>query len=73
MIGGKRFNIAGAIILWRGAIMKPEWLDPYVQNIGNQVNLPGNNSCSRDPIVAIGFALDKQIEGSIPVLFVVSS
>ena len=51
-------NMAGALLLWRGAPMKQEWIQPYIDSVGKDiVCLPGNTSCSRDPRVALKFAL----------------
>merc|ERR1719240_2567906 len=36
----------------------------------SRVHLPGNTSCSRDPKVALGFALDNISGDKTPVLFV---
>jgi len=44
-------------LLWRGAMMKREWIAPYSQNIGKHVRLQGYTSCSRDPKVGLDFAM----------------
>ena len=36
--------------------MKQEWLDPWIQSVGKEVCIPGNNSCSQNLKVALGFA-----------------
>ena len=48
-------NLGGSFILWRGAAMKDAWVDPYCNQVGQQINLPGSNSCSKSPIVALQF------------------
>ena len=59
MIGGVEWNLSGAYLLWRGAAMKEEWITPFQKKVGNSfINLPGNTSCSRDPKIALGFALN---------------
>ena len=30
-IGGVDFNLAGIFLVWRGVLMKKEWIIPYVQ------------------------------------------
>merc|ERR1719240_812926 len=53
--------------------MKQEWINPYLENVGgDSVFIPGNTSCSRNPKVALGFALDEVKEDFIPVLFVIA-
>lgn len=59
-------------MLWRGAGMKYEWIAPFVNNIGMNVNLPGNQSTSRSPQVALGFATKNLKPDFSPVLFVIS-
>ena len=44
--GGVSFNMAGSFLLFRGAQMKEEWIKPYVGVVGQEILLPGNNSCS---------------------------
>ena len=63
MIGGAAWNLAGSFLLWRGCKMQQEWLNPYFDNVGEDVCLPGNISCSRNPKVGLGFALDDIKEG----------
>lgn len=54
IFGGVNRNLAGALLLWRGASMKEEWLVPYYDRLGkNKIGLPGNTSCSRDIKVAL--------------------
>jgi len=53
-------------------MMKPEWIAPYIKNIGKRVCLQGYTSCSRDPKVGLKFALQNQKPDQTPVLFVVA-
>ena len=51
--------------------MKKEWLFPYEASVGaGTVYLPGNQSCSRDPKVALGFATSSKDLERVPVLFI---
>lgn len=59
-------------MLWRGAQMKQEWLKPYFDNISEFVKLPGSNSTSKNPCVALGFALDDKRAGFISTLFAIT-
>ncbi len=81
-VGG---NIAGIFLLWRGPIMKSEWVLPYEQNTFNHVfkkgdnkgkplyvHLPGNQSCSQNLKVALRFAIGNRKEDYISTLFVIS-
>ena len=53
--------------------MRHDWITPYLNNAGRyEVKIPGNTSCSRNPKVALGFALDEVKEDFIPVLFVIA-
>ena len=53
--------------------MRHEWITPYLKKVGESyVCIPGNTSCSRNPKVALGFALDEVKEDFIPVLFVIA-
>ena len=57
---GVDLNLAGAFLLWRGAPMRNEWIEPYVNQVGRGiVYMAGNSSCSRDPKVALMFAFAK--------------
>ena len=59
-------------MVWRGASMMPEWIQPFKQAIGsdNFVCLPGSTSTSRSPAVALKFALpENPSPGSLPVIF----
>ena len=65
-----KFNLGGAFLLWRGAPMKQEWIDPYIANIGTHwVKLPGTTSTSRNPLVALNFSLGTTKPDCTPVLF----
>lgn len=71
-IGSAKANLSGCFLLFRGAQMKPEWIKPYKDNVGKApVFLPGNTSTSRNPLVALGFALDKPTKVDfVPVIYV---
>ena len=69
---GECLNIGGSFMLFRGAPMKDEWVQPYVDRVGGEVGLPGNNSCSKSPVVALGFALNEPKKDMKPTLFVIS-
>merc|ERR1712224_426390 len=73
MLGGATYNLSGAILLWRGALMKSQWIADYEAEVGKTIRLPGNTSTSRRPKTALGFALDKAHKSPdmIPVLFVI--
>ena len=65
--------MAGSFLLWRGATMRHEWITPYLNKVGGgYVHIPGNTSCSRNPLVALGFALNEVKEDFVPVLFVIA-
>ena len=64
------YNFAGCFLLWRGAAMKQEWIEPYLANVGQKVYLPGNTSCSRNASVALDFALGDDSSDKQAVLFV---
>ena len=50
-------NMAGSFLLFRGTPMKNEWIILYMSKVGmEQIHLPGNNSCSKNLTVALGFA-----------------
>ena len=55
-IGGEIGNFAGSFVMFRGAHMKQEWLDPWLQNVREDVNIPGSTSCSQSLKVALGFS-----------------
>lgn len=83
---GRMGNIAGIFLLFRGAGMKEEWIQPYEENTfvntiqeeGKQkgrpvfVHIPGNASCSQDLRVALEFAILNLAPDCIPVIFVFS-
>ena len=63
IFSNKKFsdNMSGSFILFRGAEMKDDWIDPYVSKIGKpQIKLAGNNSCSKNLLVALKFAFPKE-------------
>ena len=65
-------NMAGSYLLFRGAQMKFEWVQPYIQAIGGkEIKLSGNNSCSKSLKVALEFALDKEKDQHSPTIFVI--
>lgn len=71
--GGVSNNISEIFLLWRGAQMKEDWLQPYFMALGkNRVNLPGNTSCSRSLKVALQYATRNQRPKHMPCLFVIS-
>ena len=43
-------------MLWRGTALKQEWIKDYVDNVGEKVHIPGNNSYSRNLTTALEFA-----------------
>lgn len=56
-LGGVKNNICGSFLLFRGALMKQQWLVPYFENVGlEEVRIPGCNSCSKSLVVALNFA-----------------
>jgi len=66
-------NMAGSFLLFRGAAMKNEWVAPYISEVGKEIMLPGNNSCSKDLTVALNFAVPKVIQDQFtPTLFVIA-
>ena len=53
--------------------MKENWLLPFILNIGSDlVYLPDNTSFTRDPKVALNYALNKSKPSHVPVLFTVT-
>lgn len=72
-LGGVEDNIAGAFLITRGAPMKTEWTEPFVQSVGGDfVHLSSNTSWSRNPKVALDFALKTEKPDHVPVLFVMT-
>lgn len=66
------YNLSGCFLLWRGAQMKQEWIDPFIQSMGSEwIYLKGNTSCSRNPLVALKFAFSgaNDEDGKKSVLF----
>ena len=55
-IGGVEDNMAGCFLLYRGVQMKEEWLQPWIEKVGQKVRIPGNTSSSQNLKVALGFA-----------------
>ena len=71
---GAEHNYAGSFILFRGSPMKEEWITPYEHANDRRVLLQGNTSCSRDPAIALQFALNfegKSYTEFTPVVFVI--
>ena len=68
------YNMSGAMLLFRGAAMMDEWIEPYVSNIGKSViRLPSNNSTSKSIIVALTFAMPtKKKKDCTATLFVIA-
>ena len=52
-----KFNLGGAFLLWRGAVMGEDQLQPFVANQGTWIHLKGHTSCSRSPKIALDFAI----------------
>lgn len=79
-------NLAGVFMVFRGAVMREEWLAPYEQNIAHEkkfeegtykgwpvfVYLPAYNSTSLDLSVALQFATMSATDDKICTLFVIS-
>ena len=61
--------LTGCFILWRGVPMEQEWIQDYVDNVGEEVRISGNNSYSRNLTVALKFAFKDQGNLKKPVLF----
>lgn len=67
------YNMSGSFLLFRGAPMMDEWLSPYIEAVGQKVRLPGSNSCSKSPIIALRFAFpDFEKENHRHTLFVIA-
>ena len=56
-LGGVDDNLGGSFMLFRGAPMQNDWISPYSANTGCMVQLPQSTSTSKDPMVALGFAM----------------
>ena len=53
--------------------MKDEWVQPYIHEVGQLVHLPGSNSCSKNLMVAVRFAIPEHLkEGHTPTLFIIA-
>ena len=58
-------------MLFRGAPMQNDWVKPYADKVGRVVYLPQSMSTSKDPMVALGFAMPDRIkDNQTPTLFV---
>jgi hypothetical protein len=65
-------NMAGSYLLFRGAQMKDEWLQPFIKAAGGPlIALPGNNSCSYSLSVALQYACDNAKKDHIPTVFII--
>ena len=63
--------MAGSFMLFRGAPMQKDWLKPYTDKVGQTIRLPQSTSCSKNPIVALGFAMPKKMKEILtPTFFV---
>ena len=62
-------GLAGCYLLWRGVSMKQEWIQPYLDKVGEDVRPAGCNSYSRNLTVALEFAFKGQAQDKKPVLF----
>jgi len=72
-LGGVDYNLAGSFILFRGAPMQADWVKPYSDKVGEKINLPQSTSASKDPLVALGFAMPDWIkDNQTPTLFVIA-
>lgn len=81
--GGVHYNLAGMFLLFRGALMMPEWFQDYINEVEdgkkkgciNMVCLAGNSSCSLELEVATQFAFKGAEEEwntkKTPVLFII--
>ena len=60
-------------MLFRGAPMQADWVKPYFDKVGEMINLPQRTSASKDPLVALGFAMPDWIkDNQTPTLFVIA-
>ena len=50
--------------------MLQEWIEPYINKVGQGLRSPGNNSYTRNLSVALNYAFKDQVEDKKPVLFV---
>ena len=68
---GKYWNMAGSFMLFRGAAMQDDWVKPYADKVGQGIMLPQSTSCSKNPIVALGFAMPETIKDNQTTTFFV--
>ena len=53
--------------------MQADWVKPYSDKVGKLINLPQSTSASKDPLVALGFAMPDWIkDNQTPTLFVIA-
>ena len=53
--------------------MEDDWVKPYAVKIGEKVKLPQSTSTTKDPVVALGFAIPDSIkDNQTPTLFVIA-
>ena len=72
-LGGVDDNLGGSFMLFRGAPMQADWVKPYSDKVGQKIRLPQSTSCSKDPMVALGFAMPDWIkDNQTPTLFVIA-
>ena len=58
-------------MLFRGAPMQADWVKPFSDKVGQEINLPQSTSCSKDPMVALGFSMPDYIkDNQTPTFFV---
>ena len=76
---GHGFNLSGVFLLYRGAPMRDKWIEPYEELVPKkkgssfqEVYLPGNQSCSQNPKVALKFAFNPRKPDHSPCLFILS-
>ena len=63
--------MARSFMLFRGAAMQDDWVKPYADKVGESIKLPQSTSCSKSPIVALGFAMPETIkDNQTPTFFV---
>ena len=70
---GEGWHMGGSFMLFRGAPMEDDWVKPYAVKIGEVVRLPQSTSTTKDPVVALGFAIPDSInDNQTPTLFVIA-